>query len=154
MFRQGRFGYLAIVAMAGLATLISACAGGTGTPTPPQKTEIVSYTFSPPSPATLKFGEYVTANLTYTSGHSTPIRMWARIDYNGPITEGTIGYCPSPAIQAKQGTEERCFRVQDAYVNGVPSPIHVDTIRFSVVDQDQTVQLYEEFVTVDYIWEP
>lgn len=139
--------------LVGILALLGAC-GTSGPPTPAQPTEIVSYTFTPPSPATLKFGEEVIAELTYTSGHPTPIRMWARIEYGGPITEGTLSYCPSPPISPKNGTVERCFFVKDAYVNGVPSPIHVDTIELSIVDQAQTVDLYEEFVTVDYTWEP
>jgi len=102
----------------------------------------------------LKFGEDVIVDVTYTSGHTTPIRMWAQIEYGGPITEGTLSYCPSPPVTPKQGTVERCFSVTDAYVNGVPSPIHVDTIVLSIVDQAQTVDLYEEFVAVDYTWEP
>lgn len=144
---------VAILGLFGLATLLGAC-GMSGPPTPPQATEIVSYTFTPPSPAVLKFGEDVTVDLTYTSGFSAPIRMWAIIDYDGPITDGTLSYCPSPAITAKQGTVERCFSVEEAFIDGQPAPLHVDTIELNIVDHAQTVDLYEELVAVDYTWEP
>lgn len=153
MLQRSRATWFTLLALTCVPALLSAC-GTSGPPTPPVATEVVSYTFTPPSPATLKFGEDVIAELTYTSGHTVPIRMWARIKYNGPITEGTLNYCPSPAITAKQGTIERCFSVAGAYVNGVPSPIHVDTIELSIVDQHQTVDLFEELVTVDYTWVP
>lgn len=152
MTRRMRAGCLWILAFVSTPALLSACSSAT--PPPPQTTEIVSYTFSPPSPATLKHGEYVTVELSYVSGHPAPLRMWAQIEYDGPITEGTLGYCPSAAVVAKQGVEERCFRVEDAYVNGVPAPLQVDTIELKIVDQDQTVELFQELVTVDYTWEP
>lgn len=154
MFRRLRVGQVSLfVAFVSIGVLLSAC-GSSGPPPPPQATEVVSYTFSPPSPATLKFGEYVNVELTYTSGHSTPIRMWAQIEYDGPITQGTLSYCPSPPITAKQGTEQRCFRVTDAYVNGVPAPLDVDTVELTIKDQNQTVELFRELVTVDYTWVP
>ena len=102
----------------------------------------------------LEFGEDVVVELTYTSGHPVAIRMWATIEYDGPITEGTLTYCPSPAITSKQGVIERCFGVEDASIEGVPSPIHVDTIELSISDHAQTFELFEELLTVDYTWEP
>lgn len=142
-----------LLLLVGVSALLAAC-GTRGPPTPARPTEVVSYTFTPSSPATLKFGEEVIAALTYTSGHATPIRMWARIEYDGPITEGTLDYCPSPAIADEEGTVERCFSVVGAFIEGVPSPIHIDTIEVSITDQDQTVELYRELLAVDYTWEP
>ena len=143
-----------IPALVILTAALSACGGVT--PAPPQTTEtkIVSYTFTPPSPATLKMGEDVIVNLSFVTSSVVPIRMWARIEYDGPITEGTLSYCPSPVITAKDGVIERCFSVTDASINGVPVPLHVDTIELSIADPDQTKELFQEFVTVDYTWEP
>ena len=153
MLQPSRSTWFQLLSLTIGVALLSSC-GTSGPPTPPLLTEIVSVTFTPPSPATLKFGEDVIAELTYSSGHSTPIRMWANIEYDGPITEGTLTYCPSPPITAKQGTVGRCFSVKAAYVNGEPAPIHVDTIELSIADQHQTVELFEEYVTVDYTWVP
>lgn len=144
---------ISIFTLVSIAAILGGC-GTSGPPTPPQETEIVSYVFSPPSPATLKHGESVSVELSFVTGHPGPIRMWAQIEYDGPIDDGTLTYCPSPAIEAKQGVEERCFAVKDAFIGGVPATAHVDTIELSIVDKDQTVELYEELVTVDYTWEP
>lgn len=152
MYRRIRFTRTSVLALMSAAALVNACSSAT--PTPPQETAIVDYVFSPSSPATLKHGEYVSVDISYVSGHPTPLRMWAQIEYDGPITEGTLGYCPSAAVVAKEGVEERCFRVEDAYVNGVPASLHVDTVELKIVDQEQTVELVREMVAVDYTWEP
>src|SRR5690606_36370453 len=69
MSRSRTVAHVPIIALAGLGALLSGCNTATQTPPKPSptKTEIVSYSFSPASPATLKFGENVTATLTYTS---------------------------------------------------------------------------------------
>lgn len=141
-----------ILALLSLTALLSAC-GGVGTFSP-TKTEIVSYTFSPASPATLKIGDDVIASLSYVSGSAEPIRMWARIKYNGPIKEGTLSYCPSKAISAKKGVEERCFSVTRSAIDGVPAPLHADTIELSITNHSQSKTLFEQLVPVDYTWEP
>jgi len=147
---------VSILALTSITALLSGCNTTTSTPPkpPPTKTEIVSYSFSPASPATLKFGENVTATLSYTSVNTAGIRMWAQIDYDGPITQGTLSFCPSSVITEQEGVVERCFRVTDAFVDGVPAPLHADTIELSICDGFQNLVLYEEFVDVDYTWVP
>lgn len=105
----------------------------------------------PPSPADLVFYESaatndrVTITYDYNISHPDGGRIWVQPYANGSISDDYL-YSQS-SVYNGSGSRTVLISIAD---EGQTTDVHVDQLRVVISDPDQTMDLFEEFVDVDY----
>ncbi|MDV3307499.1 MAG: hypothetical protein LOY03_01610 [Cyclobacteriaceae bacterium] len=133
-----------------LVTFISCNSDDDKGGTPVNDIDITSV--DPESPATLEFYETgasdrVTIEYDYNISHPEGARIWIIPYTDGDASEGFV-YSSSGVFKGS-GKRTVLVSVEDPGTG----PTHVDQLRISIKNPDQSVQLVERFVDVDYTFE-
>jgi hypothetical protein len=113
-------------------------------------TTISDVVFSPQSPSTLEFGEWVTMEFKYLTNVDFPdpdqsdLFILPRPLSNGSLTPDYIS-TPSPLHHPWQSEGEGGFTISPQ-----PGEVIVDQIRFQIVNADRTIVKYEFFFPVNF----
>ena len=106
----------------------------------------------PDSPATLDFYETsnsdrVAIEYDYNISHPEGARIWIVPYTNGDASEGYV--YSSSGVYKGTGKRSVLVSVEDPGTG----PTHVDQLKISITNPDQSVQLVERFIDVDYTFE-
>jgi hypothetical protein len=104
----------------------------------------------PESPADLVFYQTAATNdrvqisYNYKITHVDGARIWIQPYTGGSLSDDFL-YSPSPVLNGT-GNRDVIFSIDQ----GSNNEVHVDQLRVAITDPDQNVDLYEEFISVDY----
>jgi hypothetical protein len=135
-----------------LLVIFISCSGDDDEDATPNVNDIEITSVDPESPATLDFYETsntdrVTIEYDYNISHPDGARIWVIPYTDGDASDGFV-YSSSGVFK---GTGKRTVIV--SVEDGGTGPTHVDQLRISISDPDQTVDLLERFVDVDFTFE-
>lgn len=142
--------YFIPILMCSLLLFLSSCSSdgdGGGTPA----NDIVIKSISPDSPATLDHyqtssDDRVKINYDYNITHADGARIWIR-----PYTDGS----PSPGYLYSSSSVFKGEGSRDVLVSidGDAGKVHVDQLKLIISNPDQTEDIRERFIEVDYTFE-
>jgi hypothetical protein len=122
-------------------TTVTAIQTKTAVSSSPLTNGVTGASFTPLSPATLHFNEYVTVTLDYMITDPNGCRIWAM-----PLTAGYMTphyvYQPSGTVPAGKGSITRWFTVSSV-------PVKVDQI-YIAVDNAAGVEVFQLYLPVSY----
>ncbi len=103
---------------------------------------ITNISLDPDSPASLSLGERVNVTFNYSTTQSGGVRIFVRPVTNGSLTPNYAAH-GSPLYPVGSGSGDGYFTITDV-------PASVDQLRFEMLNADQSVQLLQFFVDVNY----
>ncbi|MCP4406927.1 MAG: PASTA domain-containing protein [Gammaproteobacteria bacterium] len=115
-------------------------------PPPPPTHKIENIVFSPVSPASLNNEQRVNITFNYRTDEPGGVRIFA-LPFTSGAGTSNFAVCGSPLYPTGEGSGDCFFRVSTGTVK-------VDQVRFRMTTADQSSQLLEFFVDVDYQYGP
>ena len=107
---------------------------------------ISNVVLTPPSPATLNYGNYVIVNFDYSSSETGNILIFTMPRTNGVPSPNYVIF-PPPDYPPGQGSGYSQFRLQSQ-----SGQVIVDQLHLLIQRTDYTV-IYETFIPVNYIFQ-
>lgn len=142
--------YFASIVASSLLVFVCSCSDDDGEGGVPEN-DIVIKSISPESPATLSHyqtssDDRVRINYDYNITHSEGARIWVRPYTDGSPSPGYL-YSSSSVFNGKGSREVLISIEEDA------GTVNVDQLKIIISNPDQTQDLVERFVEVDYTFE-